>query len=81
MLDPGSIVLYAVGVGAIVAIVAWMYWMSARLGAIERAVQSIEENTNSLREIVGLLRSVQGDTSLLGGIRGVFGSSDRKKSG
>ena len=64
---------------AIVALVAWMVILSARLKAIERAVQSIVTNTSTLREMIDLLRSVAGDTSLLGGIRGVFRSTDRKK--
>jgi hypothetical protein len=65
---------------AIVGLVAWMLTLAARLRAIERAVQSIVANTNTLREMVDLLRSVDGNTSLLGGIRGVFGSTDHKKS-
>jgi len=66
---------------AIVGIVGWMVTVSARLRAIERALQPIVDNTGSLHEIVKLLRSVDGNTSLLGGIRGVFGSRDRNKSG
>jgi len=65
---------------ALLALVAWMVVLSARLRAIERAVQTIVANTNTLREMVDLLRSVNGNTSLLGGIRGVFGSTDRKRS-
>jgi len=48
---------------AIAGIVAWVVTVSARLGAFERALQSVE-----------------GNTSLPGGIRGVFGSRDRRNS-
>jgi hypothetical protein len=65
---------------AIVGIVGWMVSVAVRLRAIERALQSVVDNTNSLQEMVKLLRSVDGNTSLLGGIRGVFGSGDQKKS-
>jgi hypothetical protein len=66
---------------AIVGIVGWMVLLSVRLRNIERAVQSIAANTNSLRDLVGLLKSVEGNTSLFGGIGSVFGSKDRKKPG
>ena len=65
---------------ALVGIVGWMVAVSARLRAIERALQSVVDNTNSLRDIVKLLTSVDDNTSLLGGIRGVFGSRDHKKT-
>jgi hypothetical protein len=71
--------LFGGGAVAILAAVAWMMVVSARLRAIERAVQSIVDNTNELREIVDLLRSVDGNTSVLGGIGNVFGANDRKK--
>jgi hypothetical protein len=64
---------------AIIGVVGWMVLLSVRLKRIERAVQSIADNTNSLRDLVGLLKSVEGNTSLLGGIGSVFGSKDRKK--
>jgi len=75
-----SIILILVGTGVVVSIAVWMYWISARLKAIERAVFTIVDNTNALREVINLLRSIDGNTSLLGGIRRAFGSRDRKKS-
>jgi hypothetical protein len=72
--------LLGVGGVAIIGLGAWMVTLWARLRAIERSVQAIVANTNTLREMVELLRSVDGNTSLLGGIRGVFGSTDHKKS-
>jgi hypothetical protein len=73
-------VLFSLCGVAVVGVVGWMIMLSLRLGAIERAVQSIATNTNALRELVELLRSLERNTSLLGGIRGVFGSKDHKKS-
>ncbi len=72
--------LLGAGSVAITGLLAWMVAVWARLRAIERSVQAIVANTNTLPEMVELLRSVDGNTSLLGGIRGVFGSTDHKKS-
>ena len=71
--------LLGLGGFAIVGVAAWMLLLSLRLRNIERAVQSIADNTDSLRALVELLRSVEGNTSLLGGIGSVFGSRGRKK--
>ncbi len=75
----GTVLLGLFG-SAILVVVAWMLFLAARLRSIERAVKSIEVNTNTLRDLVDLLRSVEGNTALLGGIRGVFGSKDHKRA-
>ena len=75
----GSLLLGLCGI-AIIVIVAWMVFLAAQLRSIERAVKSIEVSTGTLRDLVDLLRSVEGNTSLLGGIRGVFGSKDHKRA-
>ncbi len=72
-----AVLLGACGI-AIIGVVGWMVLLSVRLTNIERAVQSIADNTNALRDLVGLLKSVEGNTSLLGGIGNVFGSKGRK---
>ena len=77
---PNDTVLLGVCGIAILGLIAWIVFLSARLRSIDRAVQSIESNTKTLREMVELLRSVDGNTSLLGGIRGVFGSADHKRA-
>jgi hypothetical protein len=74
--DPA--LFYAIGAGAIIAVVAWMVWISMRLAALDRAVRAIADNTGALRKILELLGSIDHSTSLLGGIRGVFGSRHRK---
>ena len=71
--------LLSVGGLVVIGIAGWMILLTVRLRAIERAVQSIATNTNALREITTLLKSVDANTSLLGGIRGVFGSRDAKR--
>lgn len=63
---------------AVVGVLAWMVLLSVRLSNIERAVVAIAANTKSLNDLVGLLRSVEGNTSLLGGIGSVFGTKSRK---
>lgn len=72
--------LLGLGGAAIVGLIAWALVVAARLKAIERSVQSIADNTSTLREIGPLLKALESNTSLLGGIGSVFGSSDRKKS-
>lgn len=72
-------VLFAVCGLAAAGIVGWMVLLTARLKAIERALQTVVDNTHALREIVRLLGSVDRNTSLLGGIGNVFGSKDRNK--
>jgi hypothetical protein len=72
-------VLYGLAALAIIAAAGWMITIWVRLRALERAVLAIVKNTDALGEIVKLLRSVDGNTSLLGGIRGVFGARDPKK--
>jgi hypothetical protein len=79
MYNSDPVVFYAVGAIALIAVVAWMYVILARLGALRRAVHAIADNTHALSEILDLLRSIDRNTSVLGGIRGVFGSRDRKK--
>jgi len=71
--------LFYAAAGAIVVVLAWVAWISARLFALQRAVRSIADNTRALREILALLQSIDRNTSLLGGIRGVFGSRDHKR--
>ena len=63
---------------AIAGVIGWMVLLSVRLANIERAVAAIADNTNSLRDLVALLKSVEGNTSLLGGIGSVFGSKRRR---
>ncbi len=71
------ILLGACGLAA-AGVLAWMALLSARLSHIERAVVAIANNTKSLNDLVGLLRSVEGNTSLLGGIGSVFGTKGRE---
>jgi hypothetical protein len=72
-----AVVLGACGF-AVIGVVGWMVLLSVRLRNIERAVRSIADNTDSLRALVGLLKSVEANTSLLGGIGNVFGSKRPK---
>jgi hypothetical protein len=78
-MSSSATLLFALGGLAIAAVAGWMVMLYARLRAIERAVASIAANTDSLREIVGLLRSVDGNTSLLGGLGRVFRSPAAKR--
>ncbi|HXQ31807.1 MAG TPA: hypothetical protein VN790_07580 [Steroidobacteraceae bacterium] len=80
MLGYDSTFIYAAAGGAIAVVVAWVIWISARLAALERAVHAIADNTSALRDILAHLESIDRSTSLLGGIRGVFGSKDHKKA-
>lgn len=65
---------------ALAALAGGMLLVYARLRAIERAVAAIAANSDALREIVGLLRSVDGNTSLLGGLGRVFRPGAQKRS-
>jgi hypothetical protein len=78
-MNSGEALLVGAAGLAIIGVVAWMLLLLRRLKNIERAVQSIVDNTHSLREIVDSLKSVDSNTSLLGGIGNVFGARDRKK--
>ena len=58
-----NLMLFGLGVVAIVGTIMWMIGISQRLETIERAVHFIVDNTNTVPEIRDVLRLIEGNTS------------------
>ena len=58
-----DLMLFCLGLVAVIGTAMWMTRISQRLEAISRAVHFIVDNTNALREIRDVLALIEGNTA------------------